>query len=326
MSIEVMRHVWTRSKSKGNSRLILLAIADNANELGDAFPGVNKLAAKGNMSVRTAQESIQELERLGELQVFEQVGTKTVSGWTNLYRVVMDGIKQPEVRTPTNAIAAPRLVTAKKSHVFPKEMQTVAPLSDDEALNEGVQTIAPHGVQSDSPHGVQTVAPKPSDEPPEQPSDSNANTHTTTGENVVVVDCITTSPEEIIEFKIQIPEVRSIPTGDEGEMDIMETIDSQPPPHTPNPVPSPLSPQRHRWGEFFTLCSNREMEEMEQEHGAPLVEAWMDGVRTIEGVRIPAAYVRAALRKGIPPPAQVARVIEDPKRYTQGKYADWIES
>lgn len=152
---------------------MLLAIADIANDSGDAYPGIDRLAAKCNISHRCAQESIRELEREGELKVFENVGTKTKSGWTNLYRIVLEGVQQTEVRTPTGEKAVARAITDKKSRLFPKEVQTVAPLSNSHQETTGVQTVAPDGVQLDSPHGVQTVAPNPSVYPSGEQSDSN---------------------------------------------------------------------------------------------------------------------------------------------------------
>jgi predicted transcriptional regulator len=150
MSIEVMRYVWNRSQSKGNARLMLLAIADIANDSGDAFPGVDRLAKKCNLSRRRAQEVIRELERNGDLQVFENVGTKTASGWTNLYRVRMEGVAQPDVRTQTGATAQPRPIVDRKTRDFPKGAQLAAPLQD---------------VQPSAPHDVQLAAPKPSVQP-----------------------------------------------------------------------------------------------------------------------------------------------------------------
>ncbi len=157
-----MRYVWKNSKSKANARLMLLAIADIANDNGDAYPGVDKLAIKCNASHRCAQDVIQELERLSELQVYENVGTKTLSGWTNLYRIVLEGIEQGIVRNPKGEPASPRAIIEKKSRLFPKAMQLVAPLQD-------VQTVAPldnQAMQLAAPDDVQLAAPNPPVYPP----------------------------------------------------------------------------------------------------------------------------------------------------------------
>lgn len=155
MTIAIMNYVWEHSKSKGLTRLVLLAIADNANEQGDAFPGITRIAKKCNASERSVQNAISELENAGELMVFPQVGMKTISGRTNLYRVVMDGVKAELPRNEHGEIVTARQPKQVKKRSFPDGVQPASPL-------QGVQTASPHGVQLDSPDGVQPVSPKPS--------------------------------------------------------------------------------------------------------------------------------------------------------------------
>lgn len=69
MSIEVMNQVWTQSEQKGSSLLLLLAIADNANNKGEAYPGIEYLSRKVRMSRRQTQRLVQELDRTNELAV-----------------------------------------------------------------------------------------------------------------------------------------------------------------------------------------------------------------------------------------------------------------
>lgn len=67
MSIKEMSRVWSDSKCKGNELLLLLAIADNANDSGYCYPGIAYLAQKTRMSERTVIRMIDELETVGEL-------------------------------------------------------------------------------------------------------------------------------------------------------------------------------------------------------------------------------------------------------------------
>ena len=69
MSIEVMNRVWTYSTQKGSNLLLLLAIADNANNKGEAYPGIDYLSRKVRMSRRKTQRLVQALERSNELAV-----------------------------------------------------------------------------------------------------------------------------------------------------------------------------------------------------------------------------------------------------------------
>jgi hypothetical protein len=82
MSISVEREVWNRSRAKGNSLLVLLAIAYHVNEHrateeGDwtAWPSQGVLAEKCNCSDRAIRRAITELKSLGEVrETGEHVG------------------------------------------------------------------------------------------------------------------------------------------------------------------------------------------------------------------------------------------------------------
>jgi len=70
MSIRVVDRVWRYSKASGPALLLLLAIADYANDSGTgAYPGVKTLAKKIRMSTRTVQRLIASLVAEGELWV-----------------------------------------------------------------------------------------------------------------------------------------------------------------------------------------------------------------------------------------------------------------
>ena len=68
MSIKIMSKVWEHSAMKGSALLLLLAIADFADDDGAAFPGTETLAAKIRMSERQVIRLRQILYESGELQ------------------------------------------------------------------------------------------------------------------------------------------------------------------------------------------------------------------------------------------------------------------
>ena len=80
-----MNTVWQSSRASGNALLVLLAIADNANDAGTAWPSVDTIARKARCSERRAQRHLRRLEALGELQVEKQAGPRGC----NLYRVTV---------------------------------------------------------------------------------------------------------------------------------------------------------------------------------------------------------------------------------------------
>lgn len=74
MSIEIMQRIWKSSKAKGSRRLALLAIADNCNDAGWAYPGLENLCKKTMVSRPTMQRYIDDLVILNELYVHAKPG------------------------------------------------------------------------------------------------------------------------------------------------------------------------------------------------------------------------------------------------------------
>ncbi len=79
-----MAWVWEHAPAAGNELLVLLAIADRANDEGaDAWPSQETLCTKTRLSRRTVQRAIYELEQRGLLHV------ERGSGLANCYQLVM---------------------------------------------------------------------------------------------------------------------------------------------------------------------------------------------------------------------------------------------
>jgi hypothetical protein len=78
-----MSLVWERSKQTGSNLLLLLAIADNANDNGYAWPGYDYLARKTRLGREYVRKLAHELCDTNELEI-----VRTGSGRTpNMYRV-----------------------------------------------------------------------------------------------------------------------------------------------------------------------------------------------------------------------------------------------
>jgi len=91
MSIKRMSAVWDFSQAKGSHLLLLLAIADHADDDGFAWPGTSRLADKTRMSGRHVHRMVNYLEDCGELYV-EQLQ----SGDNNRY-IVLTGLATSEI-------------------------------------------------------------------------------------------------------------------------------------------------------------------------------------------------------------------------------------
>lgn len=80
-----MSRAWRYSRHRGRELLVLLAIADYADDTGVAWPSVRTLAQKARVGESTAHRIIAALMRSGELEVTTQGGGRDV----NRYRVTV---------------------------------------------------------------------------------------------------------------------------------------------------------------------------------------------------------------------------------------------
>jgi len=143
MSVRVQSWVWRHSRASGHSFVVLLKIADNADDDGaNAWPSIAHLASMCRCSESTVHRAIAELQILGELKVEPQAGGRLGARRDrapNRYRVVM-------------------------------RYQTDTP-SCDSAGSQSDTPLAARGVKSGStgcqsePHGVSPVTPNSSLDP-----------------------------------------------------------------------------------------------------------------------------------------------------------------
>lgn len=85
MSNAALTAVFTHSKSEGLARLIMLSIADRADNQGRAYCGASDLARRTNADRRNVFRALKTL-RGGELEVLPRKGM----GGCNAYRIILD--------------------------------------------------------------------------------------------------------------------------------------------------------------------------------------------------------------------------------------------
>jgi hypothetical protein len=142
MSIEAMRYVWKHSAQKGSALVVMLAIADMADDNGDCWPGVPYLAEKCRLKDRGLQKILTKLQEVGELQILPFEGKKTSTGWTNRYRIT--GVS---ASTPLNESGVPQ-DTPEVSPRTPLEQEgvntrtppEVSPRTPDPSLETSINT------------------------------------------------------------------------------------------------------------------------------------------------------------------------------------------
>lgn len=74
MSIKLMTAVWEREDLSSTQKLVLLALADWANDEGLCWPSINRLAIKASLTGRGVQKAIRSLEDIGFIRRIEVVG------------------------------------------------------------------------------------------------------------------------------------------------------------------------------------------------------------------------------------------------------------
>lgn len=153
MSIRAMNWAWA-IELEPSSKLLLLALADIADDRGFAWPSVSTLARKSCVSVRTAQRVLRALSAPPAplIEVRPQVAQNGRQR-TNAYQLKLDANQGDKV-TPS-----PRAVGGE---------------GDKGDLERVTQSRQGEGVTVDTPEGDRAVSPKP----PKPPSELKTRTAT----------------------------------------------------------------------------------------------------------------------------------------------------
>ena len=149
MSIKVMSIIWERSERSGSELLLLLALADHADDSGNCYPSVARLAAKTRMSERSVQYMLRSLVESGELQIQQGGGRSN----TNIYRL------------------CPPPAVSEKVQTIPGNSANLAPFAEKGC------NLAAERVQSGAGKGATAIAPEPSIEPSIEPAAARAHAH-----------------------------------------------------------------------------------------------------------------------------------------------------
>lgn len=91
MSIRIMSQIWEYAKVTGSELLVLLAMADFADDHGrNVYPSMTTLAHKARLSESQARRVVHELCDQGVIEVIEMGGWDGKRNRANEYRIVLD--------------------------------------------------------------------------------------------------------------------------------------------------------------------------------------------------------------------------------------------
>jgi DNA-binding transcriptional regulator YhcF (GntR family) len=158
MSAKATNWVWEESQSTGSARLVLLALADWANEKGICFGSYRGLAKKTRLSVATVTRSLRELEAAGEVKQLEPGGFGTA-----------------DPRKPASDWLLPKVACAQSEHVL-NLSTSCAQFEHSTILNNTSPSSSKDKKQTAIPFSTQSL---------NQPSSSNEKTKVPPRESVL---------------------------------------------------------------------------------------------------------------------------------------------
>ncbi|WP_163830754.1 helix-turn-helix domain-containing protein [Spartinivicinus ruber] len=79
MSVQAIAWAFTLSNLEPNKKIVLLALADNANDQGYCWPAMDTIAEKTSLSRSTVKRHIKSLAKLGVLTKFERAAASGAS-------------------------------------------------------------------------------------------------------------------------------------------------------------------------------------------------------------------------------------------------------
>ncbi|MFC3688931.1 helix-turn-helix domain-containing protein [Aquipuribacter hungaricus] len=103
MAIRLMTAVWDDESLPRGDVLLMLALADHANDDGACFPSINRLARRTRSSASTVRRHLRSLREAGRLTIDAREGT------SNLYRIVLrgDGWQYAPAQPDTPSVLTP---------------------------------------------------------------------------------------------------------------------------------------------------------------------------------------------------------------------------
>ena len=138
MSIKVMSWVWEQDLPPLD-KIVLMAIADHADDDGYAWPGMKRIAEKCSMEKRTVQRHVEKLQEQQLLKV-ESRQRHDGSSSSNGYTVVMNGTNREgvaESHPPMSGMTPPHVTDDTPLTVIePSEETTTTTLTLEEVFNE----------------------------------------------------------------------------------------------------------------------------------------------------------------------------------------------
>lgn len=111
MSLQAYNAVWQHSTARGTDLLVLLALADFADEAGWSYPSIDALAKKARISQRATQDRLRALEAQAAIRIELQAGPHG----TNRYQILgLRSLPTPQNLHPAEPAPPPQIRDGKR--------------------------------------------------------------------------------------------------------------------------------------------------------------------------------------------------------------------
>ena len=104
MSREARDWAWVQKDITAPEKLVLLALAEHADDAGVCYPGANRLGKRCNLARTTVVGHVNTLERAGLLKKEARVDPETGRTTSNRYFLAIPQVDGGSVGTPTGSV------------------------------------------------------------------------------------------------------------------------------------------------------------------------------------------------------------------------------
>lgn len=115
MSISLMTQAWKIQGLSITQKVVLLSLADNANDQGECYPSIAQIVGRTGASERTVQAAIRALEGLGYVRSMSRLGTSTI------YMLTLDKEASAVIHSPRKSRTPAESAPPQISHHTPAE-------------------------------------------------------------------------------------------------------------------------------------------------------------------------------------------------------------
>jgi hypothetical protein len=166
-----MTDVWSYSKAAGTDLLVLLALADMANDDGECWPSMTTIAKRSRLAERNARLRIRALEEIGEVLVIYGGGVSSSKGGvrSNRYRVTVHMDEDPDASIRVEGSQTLTPASGSENHdpdasipqtLMPASGRTLTPASVEPSVEYVTEPSKTRGAFEDDFETVWSLYPK----------------------------------------------------------------------------------------------------------------------------------------------------------------------